>query len=125
MRARRGLFICAGAAVALSCMSDQPSGRTSVYLTIDNDPGAVVPDELRLTAMGDGGSVFADERLPPSGPLAPPDGGTLGTVTLYVRDGAGDLRIEVRGLLAGVPRSRGSTTVRVVEGRQVMARVLL
>ena len=62
-----------------ACKGGDPSGATSVFLTIDNGAGLAVPDELRVTAYGDNGVLFMGARLPESGtlqPLAPTAAGT-------------------------------------------------
>jgi len=110
-----------------ACAKGDPSGPTSVYLTIDNGQGLAAPDELRLSAVGDSGPLFDDQRLPASGALVPPAGGgaLLGTVTLYVGAGTSGLDIEVRGYLGGAAQSDGTTHVSVVAGKQVAATVVL
>lgn len=111
--------------MASSCAKGDPSGATSVFLTIVNGAGATVPDELLVSASGSDGVVFSDERLPRSGSLQAPGAGVLGTVTLYVGATDGDLGIDVSGFVQKVLRSGGSTSVRLVRDRQVMARVVL
>jgi hypothetical protein len=121
-------FALAVAALALpACTKGDPSGPTSVYLTIQNGPGLPVPDELRVTARGDNGPLFANQRLPEMGALVPPAGGgsLLGTVTLYVGAGTSRLDIDVSGLVGGEMRSDGVTSVAVVAGKQVSATVQL
>jgi hypothetical protein len=117
------LLALAGAA----CSKGDPSGPTSVYLSIVNGPGLAVPDELRVTATGDGGPVFEMQRLPASGPLVPPPGAgaLLGTVTLYVGGGVRQLAVDVRGYDGGVALSEGTTSVGVAAGKQVQASVVL
>jgi hypothetical protein len=117
----------AAAAAAAGCAKGDPSGATSVYLTVENGPGLTVPDELRVTATGDSGPVFEMQRLPASGPLLPPAGGgaLLGTVTLYVGAGVSQLAIDVRGYAGGAPVSEGTASVGVVAGKQVSATVML
>jgi hypothetical protein len=86
-----------------------------------------VPDELRVTARGDDGTLFEGQRLPESGALMPPasGGSLLGTVTLYVGAGTSRLDIDVSGLVSGDSRSDGTTSVAVVAGKQVSATVQL
>jgi len=121
------LAFLALAAAAASCAKSDPSGPTSVFLTVDNGPGLAVPDELRVSATGDSGPVFEMQRLPASGPLVPPAGGgaLLGTVTLYVGASVSQLAIDVRGYAGGAPVSEGTASVSVVSGKQVSATVML
>jgi hypothetical protein len=104
-----------------------PSGPTSVYLSIDNGPGLAVPDELLVTASGDSGTLFHAQRLPATGALVPPPGGgsLLGTVTVYVGADVTHLDLEVSGYADGAWLSDVTATVVVVQGKQVSATVVL
>jgi len=125
MRARLllPLLLCLGAA---SCGNGLPEGATSVYLTIQNGAGLAVPDQLLVTASGDGTPIYTGERLPRSGTqIGTGADGLLGTVTIYVPNGVAELRAEVSGYQGQTKRAQGSVTVPVVAGRQVAARVVL
>ena len=124
---RLGFALVVAALALPACTKGDPSGPTSVYLTIRNGAGLPVPDELRLTARADDGPLFEDQRLPATGTLAPPAGGgsLLGTVTLYVGAGTSRLDVDVSGLVGGETRSDGVTSVAVVAGKQVSATVQL
>jgi hypothetical protein len=124
MRARLvfPLLVCLGA----SCGKGLPEGATSVYLTIQNGVGLGVPDQLQVSAFGDGTPVYTAEPLPRSGAQigGGPDG-LLGTVTIYVPAGVAELRTVVSAYTNQIKRAEGSVTVRVVSGRQVSARAVL
>jgi hypothetical protein len=113
-------------AALCSCSGGLPKGATSVYLTIQNGAGQAIPDQLLVTAYGDGTPVYSDERLPRSGALTVtgPDA-VLGTVTIYVPAGVVELRIVVSGYKDQIKRAEGSTTTRITAGRQVQARAVL
>jgi hypothetical protein len=103
-----------------------PTGRTSIFLTIENGTGLVVPDELHVSAFGDGANLYTDQRLPRSGTLVPAgSNGELGTLTVYAPDTVAELRVIVGGYRAGVQGSQGTVTARLVVGRQVAARLTL
>ena len=103
-----------------------PAGRTSVFLTIDNGAGLTVPEELHVGASGDGASLYTDQRFPSSGTLVPAgSSGELGTLTIYAPDNVAELRVTVAGYNASVQTSQGTTTARLVVGRQVSARLTL
>jgi hypothetical protein len=124
MRARLlvPLLLC----VAVCCSRGLPEGATSVYLTIQNGPGLEVPDDLLLSADGDGTPVYTDKHLPTSGAsIANGPGGVLGTVTIYAPAGVAELAIVVSGYKNQVKRAEGSVRVRVSDGRQLAARVTL
>ena len=124
MRARMvlPLLVLSGA----SCNGGLPAGRTSVFLTVQNGPALSVPEELHVSAFGDGASLYTDQRVPASGTLVPMGAtGELGTLTVYVPDGVAELRVTVAGYAAGVQRSQGTTTARPVAGHQITARVTL
>jgi hypothetical protein len=116
-----------------ACATGDPSGATSVYLTVDNGPGLAAPDELRVTATSEGGDpvagtqLFTGQRLPATGALAPPSGGgrLLGTVTVYVGPGVTRLRLDVSGYAGGALESSGAASVGVTPGKQVSASVVL
>ena len=114
-------------ALAASCGGGGlPAGRTSVFLTIENGAGLAVPDELHVSANGDGGSLYADQRFPRSGPLVPAgSNGELGTLTIYAPDTVAELSVTVGGYQASVQISEGTTTARLVAGKQVAARLTL
>lgn len=123
---RSSIAILVAAALPLGCASEgPPTGATSVFLAIRNQPTAVVPDELRLTARTVNAVLFDGQRLPEAGELLPVGGSLLGTVTLYVGAAEGGLEIELEGRVAGVPRTRGVTTVEILAGHQVSAEVVL
>jgi hypothetical protein len=121
------------ALVLPACATGDPSGATSVYLTVDNGPGLAAPDELLVTATSEGGDpgagtqLFAAQRLPATGALAPPtgDGRVLGTVTVYVGAGITRLRLDVSGYAGGALQSSGAASVGVTAGKQVSASVVL
>jgi hypothetical protein len=97
-----------------------------VFLTIANGAGLAGPDELRVSAFGDGAGLYTDQRLPSSGALVPAGAdGELGTVTLYAPDTVTELRVTVAGYKAGLETGAGTTTARLDAGRQVTARLTL
>jgi len=113
-------------AVASCSGGGLPTGRTSVFLTIENGAGLAVPDELHVSAFGDGANLYTDQRFPRSGVLVPSgSNGELGTLTIYAPDTVAELRVTVSGYKAGVQGSEGTTTARLVVGRQAAARVTL
>jgi hypothetical protein len=115
------------ALVAASCGGGGlPSGRTSVFLTIENGAGLTVPQELHVSAFSDGTSLYTDQRFPRSGTLVPAgSNGELGTLTIYAPDTVAELRVTVAGYDTGVQISEGTATARLAAGRQVAARLTL
>lgn len=109
-----------------SCGRGLPKGATSVYLTVQNGAALIAPDELFVSAYGDGVLIYDNDRLPEAGPLVPQGpGAVLGTVTLYVGAQISELRIVVSGHIDQVMRTRATTTVRISADRQVPARAVL
>jgi hypothetical protein len=103
-----------------------PAGRTSVFLTIENGAGLALPDDLHVSADGDGTSLYTDQQFPRSGTLAPVgSSGALGTLTIYAPDTVIALRVVVAGYKTGISISEGTVTARLVAGRQVAARLTL
>jgi hypothetical protein len=97
-----------------------------VFLTVENGAGLAPPKELRVSAFADGASLYTDEQVPRSGMLVTTGtNGELGTLTIYAPDTAAALRIVVAGYASGVQLSEGTTTARLVAGRQVAAGVSL
>lgn len=115
------------ALVAASCGGGRlPSGRTSVFLTIENGRGLALPEELHVSAFGDGATLYTEQRFPRSGTLVPAGPNSqLGTLTIYAPDTVVELRVTVAGYNAGVQSSEGTTAARLVAGRQVAARLTL
>ena len=71
-------------------------------LKVSLAPGAQVPDELRASVYDDSGALWSNVRFPASGALVPESATELGTILIEPRTAAGDLRLDLRGLLGGV-----------------------
>ncbi|HVV48568.1 MAG TPA: hypothetical protein VHO06_02830, partial [Polyangia bacterium] len=70
-----------------------------------------MPDEVRASVYDDTGALWSDVRFPPSGALAPQSATVLGTILIQPGAVAGDLRIDLRGLLGGVLVDEATLTI--------------
>jgi len=92
---------------------------TSVVLEIQPAAGVAL-DELRLSIFDDLGAAVSAERLPASGPPRLPD-----RVVLFPRQGAGTVRVLVRGLQSGQVLAEGAARLTLQPGSQVSASLAL
>jgi hypothetical protein len=77
------------------------------------------PDELRIFAYDDRGTIWNDKRVPDSGALVPQSATHLGTVLLQPGSTQGALRVHVRGLAASAPVADGTLTIPPPPGGQL------
>ena len=80
-------------------------------LKVSLAPGAQVPDELRSSIYDDSGALWSNVRFPASGALVPESASELGTILIEPGTVAGDLRIDLRGLLGGVLVEEGTAKI--------------
>jgi hypothetical protein len=86
-----------------------PSG--AFLLKVSLAPGAQVPDELRASVYDDTGALWNDVRFPASGALVAESATELGTILIQPGTVAGDLRIDLRGLVGGVLVDEGTSKI--------------
>src|SRR5687768_12688289 len=73
----------------------------AVLLRVKLKPGAPVPDELRVSVYDDSGALWRDVRVPEQGPLPTKNSGQLGTILIQPGMAVGDVRVHLRGTMAG------------------------
>lgn len=73
----------------------------AVLLRVKLKPGAPVPDELRVSVYDDSGALWRDVRVPEQGPLPTKSSGQLGTILIQPGTTVGDVRVHLRGTMAG------------------------
>ena len=101
----------------------------AVLLRVKLKGGAPIPDELRVSVYDDSGALWRDVRVPEQGPLPTKNSGQLGTILIQPGTTVGDVRVHLRGTMAGArvldgllriakrDRPRGSFDV-VLEGTE-------
>jgi hypothetical protein len=94
-----------------ACRSETALESGALLLSLSLVPGAVAPDELRVSVYDDSGALWKDARIPESGALVPESGSRLGTVLVQPGATSGDLRVHVRGLTAGARALDGMLVV--------------
>ncbi len=96
-------------------------GKTEVpaqgaaLLRVTLGTGSPMPDELRAFVYDDTGSLWNDVRFPSQGALVPESATLLGTILIEAGSTAGDLRIDLRGLLAGALVDEGTVKIPAAE----------
>jgi hypothetical protein len=96
-------------------------GKTEVpatgaaLLRVTLGAGAAMPDELRAFVYDDTGALWNAVRFPSQGALVPESASQLGTILLQPGTTAGDLRIDLRGLLGGGLVAEGTLTIPAAE----------
>ena len=95
-----------GLASCKSATDVPPAG--AFVLKVSLAPGAQTPDELRASVYDDTGALWKDARFPASGPLTPQSASELGTLLIPPGSVAGDLRLDLRGLVAGALVEEGT-----------------
>jgi len=96
--------VCAAAALLLAagaCGKQTALESGALMLSLSTASGAAAPDELRISVYDDTGVLWKDARVPASGALVPESGSRLGTVLVQPGATSGNLRLHVRGLIAG------------------------
>ena len=96
--------VCAAAALLLAaaaCGKQTALESGALMLSLSTASGAAAPDELRISVYDDTGALWKDARVPASGALIPESGSRLGTVLVQPGATSGNLRLHVRGLMAG------------------------
>jgi hypothetical protein len=73
--------------------------------------GATMPDELRVFVYDDSGALWDGVRLPAEGTLVPESATTLGTILIDPGVTVGDLRVDLRGLAAGLLVDEGTLSI--------------
>ena len=98
------LRVCAAAALlagAAACSSEPALESGALLLSLSTAAGASAPDELRISVYDDTGVLWKDARVPAAGALLPESASRLGTVLVQPGATSGNLRLHVRGLVAG------------------------
>lgn len=102
--ARRRLWAL-GLLAATSASACRGGGETpeagAALLRVGLADGAKMPDELRIFVYDDTGALWNDVRMPTEGALVPQSATELGTILIQPGTTVGDLRIDLRGLVAG------------------------
>jgi hypothetical protein len=109
---------CAAAAVLVAiaaCGKQTALESGALLLTLSTAAGATAPDELRISVYDDTGVLWRDARVPASGALVPESGSRLGTVLVQPGATSGNLRLHVRGVLAGARALDGLLVVSPAE----------
>jgi hypothetical protein len=73
--------------------------------------GATMPDELRVFVYDDSGALWDGVRMPAEGALVPESATTLGTILIEPGVTVGDLRVDLRGLAAGMLVDEGTLSI--------------
>jgi hypothetical protein len=109
----RGQIVLALALVAVAACrgSKQVPEAGAVLLEVSLGPGAVTPDELRLSGYDDTGVLWSDVRVPAQGPLVPQSATELGTILIQPGATVGDLRVDLRGLSSGALVEEGTLKI--------------
>jgi hypothetical protein len=109
---------CAAAALligAAACGGGTALEPGALLLSLSTAPGATAPDELRISVYDDTGVLWKDARVPAAGALVPESGSRLGTVLVQPGATSGNLRLFVRGLVAGAHTLDGVLVVQPAE----------
>jgi len=96
--------VCAATAVlfaAASCGKQSALESGALMLSLSTASGVAAPDELRISVYDDTGALWKDARVPAAGSLVPASSSRLGTVLVQPGVTSGDVRLHVRGLIAG------------------------
>ena len=110
--------VCAAAALLLAgaaCSKQTALESGALMLSLSTASGAAAPDELRISVYDDTGVLWKDARVPASGALVPESGSRLGTVLVQPGATSGNLRLHVRGLIAGARALDGLLVVSPAE----------
>jgi hypothetical protein len=104
MPARHAWFVAAVATLEVGAC--RPGGSApepgAILLRLDVMSGAPTPDELRVFVYDDTGILWSNQRVPAEGALVPQSAQSLGTILIQPGATTGTLRLEVRGLAAGI-----------------------
>jgi hypothetical protein len=98
------------AAVGCGAKTEVPA-TGNVLLRVTLGAGAAMPDELRAFVYDGTGALWNDARFPSQGALVPESATLLGTILIQPGTTAGDLRIDLRGLLAGAQVDEGTLKI--------------
>ncbi len=104
-------LLLAGAA----CSKQTALESGALMLSLSTASGAAAPDELRISVYDDTGVLWRDARVPASGALVPESASRLGTVLVQPGATSGNLRLHVRGLIAGARALDGLLVVTPAE----------
>jgi hypothetical protein len=105
------VFALALATTAACRSSTEVPAPGAALLRVTLGAGAPLPDELRAFVYDDTGALWNDVRFPSEGALVPESATVLGTILIQPGTTAGDLRIDLRGLLAGVLVDEATLTI--------------
>ncbi len=83
----------------------------AALLRVERADDASAPDELRVWAWDDGGTIWDDVRVPRSGALPAENGREIGTILLHPDAVQGALHVHVRGLALGLRVADGTLAV--------------
>ena len=100
---------------AAACGGGTALESGALLLSLSTAPGTTAPDELRISVYDDTGVLWKDARVPAAGALVPESGSRLGTVLVQPGATSGNLRLHVRGLMAGTHALDGVLVVSPAE----------
>jgi hypothetical protein len=92
----------AGVSAAACHAGGETPEAGAALLRVSLGDGAQMPDQLHVFVYDDTGALWNDVRMPAEGALVPQSATELGTILIQPGVTVGDLRIDLRGLLAGV-----------------------
>lgn len=95
------LWACAVLGLVGCNQASQVPEAGALLLQVAVTPGAVTPDELRLSVYDDSGVLWSNVRLPTEGALKPESRERLGTILIQPGPTDGRLRVHARGFTQG------------------------
>lgn len=97
----------------------------AVLLQVECDRNGPAPDELRVWAWDDGGSIWDSVRFPSSGSLPRTSGQDLGTILLHPNSIQGSLKVYIRGFAQGVRVGDGTVVIASLTGSSRVFTIIL